>query len=69
MVSKLVDLKYFKMMATTKEKKKDLQDLTESMPVSAANYYNKLLVNLEKIQTDKQNENSSDEDYLMDYTT
>ena len=38
------------------------------MPVSAANYYNNLFVNL-KIQTDKQNGNISDEDDLMDYTT
>ena len=37
--------------------------------MSAANYYNNLLANLEKIQTDKQNDNSSDEDDLMDYTT
>ena len=39
------------------------------MPVSAAYYYNNLLAILEKIQTDKQNDKSSDEDGLMDYTT
>ena len=52
-----------------KGKKKDMKDLTELMPVSAANYYNYLLANLEKIQTDKQNDKSSIEDDLMDYTT
>ena len=66
---KPVDLKYFKMMAITEEKKKGLKDLTELMPVSAGNYYNNLLADLEKILTDKQNDNSSDEDDLMDYTT
>ena len=39
------------------------------MPASAANYYNNCLANLEKIQTDKQNYNSSDPDDLMDYKT
>ena len=29
-----------------KERKKDLEDLTELMPVSAANYYTNLLANL-----------------------
>ena len=43
--------------------------MTELLPVSATNYYNNLLENLEKIQTDMQNDNSSDEDDLMDYTT
>ena len=35
------------------------------MPVSAANYYNNVLANLEKTQADKQNDSSSDEDDLM----
>ena len=39
------------------------------MPVSTAYYFNNLLANLEKIVTDKQNDNISDEDDLMDYTT
>ena len=68
-VWKPVDLKYSKMMVITKEKKKDLKDLTELLPVSAANYYDNLLENLENIQTDKRNDNSSDEDDLMNYTT
>ena len=68
MVWKLVDLKYLKWWQLQK-RKKDTHDLTELMPVSAANDYNNLLANVEKIQTDKQNDNSSEEDDLMDYTT
>ena len=47
-ICKRFNRKYFKMMAITEEKKEDLKDLTELLPVSAVNYYNNLLVKFEK---------------------
>ena len=57
------------MIVITKEKKKGPKSFDQIIAVSATNYYNNLLANFEKIQTVKQNDNSSDEDDLMNYTT
>ena len=69
LTNQLLAPKYCKLLPITKEKRKDLTDLTELMPRTAASYYTSLLEKVETHNSKIEDESFDETDQVIEYTS